>query len=153
MLGVEMIQVVEPPWLQIALGELGVTEIPGPESDERIVEYLESVDTLPEGLQGTDQTAWCSAFVGWCIEKAGFQSTEKANARSWTNWGIPLTTPAHGCICVLWRGTPDSWQGHVAFLVACAQETVTLLGGNQRNSVSIQTYPRSRVLGFRWRIS
>ena len=148
-----MNHVVEPPWLVLAREELGVTEIAGPESDERIVEYLESVDTLPPGLKGTDHTAWCSAFVGWCVERAGFPSTEKANARSWLKWGIPLTTPAHGCICVLRRGDPMGWQGHVGFLVGLTLQTVTLLGGNQRNSVSIHTYPRVRALGFRWRIS
>jgi len=73
-------QPIEPPWLISARRELGVKEIPGPGDHPRIVEYLQTVDTLPANLQGNDETAWCSAFVGWNMETQGFPSTEKANA-------------------------------------------------------------------------
>lgn len=39
--------------------------------------------------------------------------------------------------------------GHVAFLVSWDDDTVTVLGGNQGDKVSIKTYPRRRILGVR----
>lgn len=51
-----------------ALAEVGVHEIPGPVSNARIDQYL---DTAERGgrllhLRGDDQFAWCAAFASWC---------------------------------------------------------------------------------------
>lgn len=50
---------------------------------------------------------------------------------------------------VLWRGNPQGWQGHVAFLIGFEADTVILRGGNQGNRVSDSPYPASRILGIR----
>jgi len=138
--------IVEPLWLSIAEGELGVKEISGDEHHPRILEY-HSTTAL---ASSEDETPWCSAFVNWVMGQAGHVGTAKANARSWMSWGQELTDAAHGCVGVLWRVSPRDWRGHVGFLVGIDSEHVYLLGGNQRNSVSIQPYARERVLGFRW---
>jgi uncharacterized protein (TIGR02594 family) len=134
------------PWLRIAFDELllGVREVPGSASNPRIQEYHRTI-----GLNEGDDVAWCSSFVGWCLERAGFPSTEKPNARSYLNYGR-VSGPELGAIAVLWRGSATSWQGHVGFVLAASGGAVTLLGGNQGDAVSVATYSAQRLLGCRW---
>jgi len=133
-----------PGWFTIAKGELGVTEISGSRHNSRVVEYHKS--TL---LKATDdETPWCSSFVCWCIEMAGGESTKNAWARSYLSWGRKLDSPITGCIAVFSRGDKS---GHVAFFVEDAGDYIKVLGGNQNNTVSISSYPKSRLLGYRWK--
>lgn len=133
----------EPLWLSIARTELGVAEIPGADHNERILEY-HATTTL---RATTDETPWCSSFACWVMERAGYQSTRSAAARSWLQWGRKLDAPTEGCIVVLKRGAPPS--GHVGFFVGEDANRVRLLGGNQGNRVSEAWFPRADVLGYR----
>lgn len=135
------------PWMEYAYGEYGVREVRGNRDNARIVTYLASV-----GLSHHhDETAWCSAFVNWCVEQAGLTGTGRANARSWLNWGgFCLGFPHYGCITILWRVRRNGWQGHVGFYVGQIKDKIFLLGGNQGNSVSIKPYGIDRLLGYRW---
>lgn len=134
-----------PTWLDIAMGELGQAEYPGPEANPRIVEYLKTVFQ-----PGDDEIAWCSAFVNWCMIKAGLQGTGLPNARSWLNWGMKIKEPMVGCVTVFKRGS-SSWQGHVAFYLDQSSEgLIHVLGGNQGNRVSMAQYLSANLLGFRW---
>ncbi len=135
----------DPPWLAIALAERGTREVRGGRDNPRIVEYLRSTN-LRAPLAADDETPWCSAFVNWCVERSGFEGTDSAWARSWLSWGRTLEQPSRGCITVLDRG-PGS--GHVGFFVGEKGRDVELLGGNQRDAVTIATFPRDRVLGHR----
>lgn len=137
-----------PEWYLHARAEFGVHEVAGAKFSPRILEYFKAT-TLGTAHQ-SDETAWCSAFACWCMERAGLASPHRANARSWLNWGVPLKLPQFGCVAVLWRGTPQSAQGHVAFYVGERGGQVQLLGGNQNNAVSLAWYPRARVLMWRW---
>jgi uncharacterized protein (TIGR02594 family) len=136
------------PWFDIAMQELnkGVVEYPGSPANPRIVEYLRST-SLSSAMAETDETAWCSAFVNFCVEQAGFAGTDSALARSWLKWGREAEKPVVGCIVVFKRGEPPS--GHVAFYVSEDERNITVLGGNQGNKVSIANYEKSRLLGFR----
>ena len=93
--------------------------------------------------------AWCAGFVNGTLKKAGIQGTGKDNARSFLAWGQPTSNPKKGDIVVLWRGSPGSWKGHVGYYYGTSGDNVLILGGNQNNQVSIETYPKSRVLGYR----
>lgn len=132
-------------WLHVALDELllGVHEVAGPASNPRIALYLDTV-----GLAADDETPWCSAFVNWCLREVGETGTGRPNARSFLTWGQPCEAEP-GAVCVLWRGSPGGWQGHVAFLLGQSNNSVYLLGGNQSDSVNVATYPLDRVLGYR----
>lgn len=136
------------PWFDIAMQELkrGVSEVSGSGANPRIVEYLRST-SLGGAMAATDETAWCSAFVNFCVEKAGFAGTDSAMARSWLKWGRGADTPVTGCIVVFERGAPPS--GHVAFYVSESGGKIKVLGGNQGNKVSIIAYDKARLLGFR----
>jgi len=133
-------------WFDIAMKELGTSEIAGSGDNPRIVEYLRST-TLCGDLASNDETAWCSAFVNFCVEKAGFAGTDSASARSWLNRGRKTDTPVTGCIAVFKRGAPPS--GHVAFFVSENGDQIKVLGGNQSDRVCFAQYPKDRLLGYR----
>lgn len=71
-------------------------------------------------------------------------------ARSWLNQLSPLDSPRLGAVTVLWRKSPDSWQGHVGLWMGEHSGQVLLLGGNQNDRVCIAPYSTSRILGYRW---
>jgi len=134
--------------VQIAAQEIGVTEIAGEEDNPIVVKYAKEA-----GFKDItdDETPWCSVFINWCCKEADLQRTHKANARSWLYIGLPVDDPAPGDIVVFWRDHPQSWQGHVGIFMGYSKDMsqVFTLGGNQRNSVSIQGYDANKVLGFR----
>jgi uncharacterized protein (TIGR02594 family) len=137
------------PWMKIALNEYGQKENPDKyKVNPRISTYFATV-----GLRNAsdDETAWCSAFVNWCMTSAGFTGTGKGAARSWLACGNScLSRPAYGAITVLWRKSPSAWEGHVAFCVGESGSNLILFGGNQDNAVGLKSYPKARLLGYRW---
>jgi uncharacterized protein (TIGR02594 family) len=129
---------------QIAEDEVGVHEVPGPGNNKRILEY--HMSTVLRASE--DSVPWCSAFVNWCVTRAGLLGTNSARARSWLSWGLPVSEPYEGCIVVMSRGTNPA-QGHVGFWVAQNNRYVWVLGGNQKDAVNVSKYPIQRILGYR----
>jgi uncharacterized protein (TIGR02594 family) len=134
--------------LEIAIAEIGVKEILGPHHNSTILQYAHEAGF---DWVNDDETPWCSIFVNWCAHKAGLNASGKANARSWLLVGMPVENPEPGDIVVFWRGSIDSWQGHVGFFMGFDRsgERIYTLGGNQGNQVSISAYPANKLLGFR----
>jgi len=131
----------------IARSYIGTTEGPGPADNPVIMEMYASVgQTHVEH----DSVAWCAAFVGHCLEKAGIRSTRKLTARSYLDWGIPIEVQdaQQGDIGIIPRGT-SSWQGHVFFIDRIEGEWVWGLGGNQDDAVNVTRYPVAKLLGVR----
>ncbi len=135
------------PWMPIALAEAGVKEFCGNGDNPRIVEYLQST-MLESPWNANDETPWCSAFVNWCVERAGCEGTDSAWARSWFYWGTIIKSPERGCIAVFQRNN-DGYSGHVGFFIEENQNGISVLGGNQSNSVKTSWYSRDDLLGFR----
>ena len=133
-------------WMDIAYGELGVAAFSEGSSNPRITEYHRGTNIEDYD----DKAAWCSSFVNWVFKNANIRSTGSALARSWLDWGVPLSSPRHGCVVVLQRESPDGWQGHVGFFIRNEADRVVLLGGNQLDEVREHNYLISTVLGYRW---
>lgn len=131
---------------RLARSELDVREWTEPGKSNPVVDGYFAEVGHP---QYDDDTAWCAAFVGAMLERAGYQSTRRLNARSYMGWGIPVQKPQVGDIVVFWRISPDDWRGHVGFYAGETDLYVQVLGGNQRNAVSIQNYPKAQLLGYR----
>lgn len=150
----EIATTVEPPWLKVALDELkqGVKELPDPEENPRILEYLETAAPDPAWAK-SDETDWCSAFVNWCFEQCGINGMGSLAAKSWLGFGDGIATPRRGCVVVFDR-PPNPFNGHVAFYIGNAPGShggsIAVLGGNQANTISVAPYPRSSLRGFRW---
>ncbi len=132
------------PWLAIGMAETGMHEFSGAADNPRIVEYLHSTN-LGAPLRNEDETAWCSAFVNWCIEKAGYEGTDSAWAKSWLNWGKEIKKPVIGCIAVFTRES----GGHVGFYMGKTKTAIRVFGGNQNDAVNVSSYPKSKLLGYR----
>lgn len=128
-----------------ALKEVGVKGIPGKKDNPRIEEYHDAT-TLSAN---DDETAWCAAFVNWCMKQNGVKGSGLANARSFLKWGTQTTKPRVGDVVVFWRGSVSGWQGHVALYVSETATHVKVLGGNQGNAVTMANFPKSKVLGYR----
>jgi len=143
------------PWLEVALGELGVSECPGGEHTYRILEY-HATTTLGDWGRSRDETPWCSSYVNWCVGQY-VAGTDNALARSWIRWGVGCE-PTLGCVCVIKRrkkgsdkrtGSRGGW--HVGFFINYSRGGVVLLSGNASNRVGIDTYSKRNyeVLAFR----
>ena len=132
---------------EIARGLIGTTEGPGPEDNPAVMEMYASVG---HDWVEHDSVAWCAAFVGHCLERAGLRSTRKLTARSYLDWGVPveMADAQPGDIGVIPRGT-SSWQGHVFFIDRIEGAWVWGLGGNQGDAVNIKRYRVSKLLGVR----
>ncbi|TAN50003.1 MAG: TIGR02594 family protein [Methylococcaceae bacterium] len=137
------------PWFERAIEEYNkhIKEVAGSGDNPRIVEYLRSTN-LDSISASNDETAWCSAFVNWCVEQSGCSGTDSAWARSWLSWGKETDMPVKGCIAVFKR-PPNPSSGHVAFFVSHTDTHVKVLGGNQSDSVSVADYPADRLLSYR----
>jgi uncharacterized protein (TIGR02594 family) len=136
----------QPRWLAFAWADLGVAGTPGPANTQRVLRYYADAGH-PEIAD--DDVAWCAAFTGACLERAGVPGTRSLLARSYLDWGEPLDDARTGAIAVLSRGGDPS-LGHVGFLIGETPSAVILLGGNQGNAVTVSAFPRSRLLGLRW---
>lgn len=131
----------------LAQSYIGTTEGPGPADNPIIMEMYASVG---HDWVEHDSVAWCAAFVGHCLERAGIQSTRKLTARSYLDWGIPIEVAdaQQGDIGVIPRGN-SNWQGHVFFIDRIEGAWVWSLGGNQDDAVNVKRYPASKLLGVR----
>ena len=137
-----------PALLEAAGRYLGTEEWPGARQNPAVLGFFEKSGN-PQVRD--DETAWCAAFVGAVLAELGLPNTGRLNARSYLDWGAPvgMANAVPGDVVILWRGSPEGCQGHVAFLVGFDGDKVLLRGGNQGNRVSDRAYSAPRILGIR----
>lgn len=102
-------------------------------------------------LDAPDEIPWCSAFVNGIAWELRLPRSKSAAARSWLTVGVSVQIAdavADSDIVVLSRGTNPA-QGHVGFFAGWERGEVLVLGGNQQNSVSIEAFDATRILGMR----
>jgi len=136
---------IKPKWLAETEKHIGLKEIPGLAHESRILNMWQ---TIKMGGIKDDETPWCAAFVGACLEASSIRSTRSGWAKSYLNWGRPLLRPALGCVVVFDRA---GGGGHVGFATGYdANGKLLILGGNQGNSVNIKPFDVARILAYRW---
>ena len=143
---VQRMPLAEPPWLTLARGELGTHEGVGAANNPTVVRYY--ADAGFSGVR-SDDVAWCAAFVGAMLHRAGYTPSASLAARSYEGWGVGVKQPVLGCIGTKKRAG-SSWQGHVGFVVGASATKIILLAGNQGDAVSIAAFDRSLFTSFRW---
>jgi uncharacterized protein (TIGR02594 family) len=138
----------DPAWLKAAFSRLGVSEIAGARHEQKVLEMYAAAGKP----QSSDEVAWCSAFIAWCLKKAGLPHSGSLMARSYTKYGIKQDKQKRiprGAICVWPRGS-DLRYGHVNFCLEDDGQTITAIGGNQENGkgggVTISRYKKSRLV-------
>lgn len=132
--------------IETALSQIGVKEIVGSAHNPEVLKYFKEAGH--EWVKD-DEMAWCSAFANWVALKSGFEYSGALNARSWLKIGEETKEPETGDIVVFWRGSRESWKGHVGFFISKVGDKIYTLGGNQSNQVCITSYHKDRILGFR----
>jgi uncharacterized protein (TIGR02594 family) len=134
----------DPDVLKAAFADLGLKELPGNKHNPRVLEMFKDSG---HAWVKDDETAWCAAAVGSWLKAAGLPGTNSLAARSYEQWGRKTTSPKRGDIVIFTRGS--GWQGHVALYLGEANGRIWHIGGNQSNSVSITSTPRSKLLSIR----
>lgn len=133
---------------------IGVKETPGVASTPLVLAMLK----LDASWVEDDETAWCSAFLNFVHWLADAPRSRSLAARSWLTIGqsVPLTDAQLGDVVVLTRGegkqpgpTVVAAPGHVGLYVSHDDTTVSLLGGNQGNMVSVAAFVKTRILSIR----
>lgn len=132
--------------ISIALSQYGLKEMPGITDNPIIMQMAKDC-----GFNDYehDSVSWCSMFTNWVAWKCGYQRSLSLAARSWLTVGTEVQQPERGDIVVLWRDSPQSWQGHVGFYVNSIKSYVYMLGGNQGDMVNIEGFDLKRVLAYR----
>jgi uncharacterized protein (TIGR02594 family) len=136
------------PWIAEAVGNLGVTEIPGARHNNKVLQFFRAVNATIRD----DETPWCAAFVGHCLKEVGYPTSGSLAARSYETYGENLGSFRAGCIITMHRGNPKDWRGHTGFGIRlnAARTRILVLGGNQNNAVNLSWYPVARVTSYRW---
>ena len=130
-----------------ALSQYWVKEEHGSENNSpQILAYF---NLLGHAWAKTDETAWCAAFVNWCLKTNGYKDSCLLTARSLlTGVGQQVFEPKLGDIGVLWRISHDGPWGHTGFWLGNTPEDILLWGGNQDNKVCAKRYPLYRLLAW-----
>lgn len=137
----------EPVWLSEARKHIGTREIKGAANEPKILQWWKSIK---RGGIKDDETPWCAAFVGGCLEAVGIISSRYESAKSYLLWGQQLSAPCVGCIVVFSR----EGGGHVGFVVGKdGSGRLLVLGGNQGDAVNIKAFDTSRVSDYRWPVA
>lgn len=144
-----------PRWYSIAASELGVHEVPGSGNEKRILLYHQATS-----LKATsDAVPWCSAFMCFCMSKAGIANPQSAAARDWLKWGQPIQLPRLGAVCVFDRSDANNPNAaHVALYIRHTDDkTLHVIGGNQAlvkgapsDRVCATDIAMSKLIGVRW---
>lgn len=135
------------PWITVAMSLIGQKEKPGAGDNPEIVELFKIA-----GFSSVthDETPWCAAFVGACLRLAGYSNKHTLAAAGYLEFGRDLgKDPEPGCVVVL-EPLVVGASGHVGFLDSVSDTHVNLLGGNQRDSVNVTSFAKSKVRAFRW---
>lgn len=145
---------IETSAFQVALRFTGLKEILGDKDHPFIVWCLSLC-----GLSAHDETPWCSAFLNGICYILGLPRSGSAQARSWLSVGqvILLADALIGLdVVILSRGDgvqpgPEviNAPGHVGLFAGYQGDMVKILGGNQSDMVSVESYPVSQILGIR----
>lgn len=137
--------------LNWARSYLGIAEIEGEANNPHIMD-MARILAVPQYTN--DDREWCGLFMAFLAHVTGCEKPSSfLLARNWLSVGAPVVKPIAGDVCVLWRGAPDSADGHVGLYLGDDDKNIFLLGGNQVNAVREFYYAKERLLGYRrlWR--
>lgn len=140
-------------WIGLARSKIGQAEIPGPASNEWIARLWIGADWLYAQLGRDDSRApWCGAFIRWCVQMTpayvGLMPPPKDwyRAKAWATWAYPSVALTYGALVVFER----AGGGHVGWCVGRDERGLPMiLGGNQRDRVSIAPFDPARISAIR----
>lgn len=138
-----------PKMLLEALKTYGTVEVPGAGSNPTILGWAKEVGL--ERSYTADSIPWCGLWMALIARRAGkWTSASSAPRRplwalSWATWGDDGGQPELGDVLVFQR--PGG--GHVGLYVGEDTRCYHVLGGNQRDAVSIARVDKARLRACR----
>jgi uncharacterized protein (TIGR02594 family) len=123
--------------LLVAVKEIGVKEVTGSKSNPMVVKYYSYERTK----RGSDPINWSSAFVSYCIEKAGLKSIDCNSSIAFKDWGIRSFIPVPGDVIV--------FENHCGIFVEEKNGLLIVIGANKQNEVCAKGFPFSEVIAIR----
>lgn len=140
---------IKPSWIREAEKHLGKKETARMVKDDPWVKLLfEELDAYGWAKDQTVRAAnWCAAFVSYCFKKTGqspLSGFDGMRAKTYADkYGKEVSRPVYGAIAIVKRGG----AGHIGFVVGYNKKTgtITMLGGNQNNSVNIKKERRKLI--------
>lgn len=134
---------VMPPWMAELHRRMGLHEV---RDNAALTDFLK----IGKWLGNPKDLPWCGDAVESALSKTLPREALPSNpfwAQGWNTWGVDVKQPIVGSIGVI-RWTART--GHVGFVAGVSGSRVNMLGGNQSNSISVASFPRSKFIGFRW---
>ena len=133
-----------PRMLTEALRLYGTVETPGAADNPIILAWAREVGL--ERVYTADATPWCGLFLAVIAARAGKRLPAKPLwALSWARWGEDGGQPELGDVLVFIR--PGG--GHVGLYVGEDERAYHVLGGNQRDAVTIARIDKERLYACR----
>lgn len=138
--------------LEVAIGQMGVSEFLGDASNPVIEQYHDSID----GLAGSDDSVpWASSFLNWVMVEAGIAGPNSVAPQVWDSWGTeasagPINEVPIGCIAVMGRPSPIDDARTVGIAVGSISGRLLVLGGNFNNRVQVSGLLFDRFITCRW---
>lgn len=135
-------------WMTYARSLIGVREIPGAKHSPTIMGWAKKLGARVLGIvYAGDSVPWCGLYAAHVMDHVGITPPPVAvRASAWSTWGRGLLNPRPGCILTFTR----EGGGHVGFFVGHDRDNFHVLGGNQKNAVSIVPIAKSRLSAMRW---
>lgn len=139
----------ETPWLSylLKLQSEGFKEIPGPESNPRILEWAKVAAKYPY-MNDDSTTPWCGiglAGIFYDINMKDAIPQDSAAAISWLNCGEPCEAK-RGAIAVF----PRPGGNHVSVILSVKGEVLECIGCNQNDAITTSNFYASQARGYRW---
>lgn len=131
---------------------LGTQEVVGRGSNRTIIGWRDELNQNGVKIVGfsDDDVPWCGLLAAFVVFRRVKNAIEVVKnplwARSWVKFGVRAKQAMLGDILVFERG-PDS--GHVGFYVGEDDKCYHVLGGNQKNAVTITRILKKRCIAIR----
>jgi uncharacterized protein (TIGR02594 family) len=147
------------PWMAIAVEEAKKFKGSNEAEIEKTTNYQVEIKDGQKTMVG-DEHPWCAAFANWCLDMAGYPTDKGKDWAGRANGFVQHTTgsvnpkmpynplykiidkPIYGAIAV--EGKPNRGH-HVGFVYGMDEGDITLLGGNQSNSINCIPKPQSKL--------
>lgn len=130
----------DPFWLRFAIADIGLSE------RNNDAPWLRSM-LAKLGATWLVGQPWCGSILATWFKQAGIAPPKAYyRAKAWLDWGKPIDVPVRGCVAVFER----EGGGHVGLVVGTSfSGRLSVLAGNQGDSVCVSAFPTDRVLGYR----
>lgn len=131
-----------PPWMYELVRRMGQHES---QDKAELIEFLK----IGAFLGDPAKLPWCGDAVESAIVKTLPNETVPSNpffAQNWKNFGRAVDYMVGALGIIRWSPT----AGHIGTISKVTASSISMVGGNQTNSITNSTFPRSKFIACRW---